>query len=201
MGLFSRHAEEPAPQRQPVYEEPPKKHGLFGSKRHSADQTNRNTHGSRRSSTTTTSPDRTSGGGGGIFRRSTDANHSNNYNNGYNNNGYDNNGYNNRNGSQRSGGLLSRFGNSNRGDMDPSIVHARERVMGAEAAEMEADRALMAARESVRDAREHVRMLEIEAQEESKRAKIKEHHAKEFSKRGKQLGRKSHDGPVHVLGY
>ncbi|KAL2173898.1 uncharacterized protein P884DRAFT_332420 [Thermothelomyces heterothallicus CBS 202.75] len=60
--------------------------------------------------------------------------------------------------------------------------------MAAETAEMEADRALMAAHESVREAREHVRMLELEAKEEARRAKIKEHHAKEFSKRGKLLG-------------
>jgi hypothetical protein len=204
MGLFSRHAEEPAPQRQPVYEEPPKKRGLFGSKHQSPDQINQNTtHGSRRSSTTTASPERTSGGG--IFRRSTDAGHNNNYNNGYNNNnnysnGYNNNynnGYNNgQNGSQRSGGLLQRFGGGNRGDMDPSIVQARERVMGAEAAELEADRALMAARESAREAREHVRMLEVEAKEDAKRAKIKQHHAKEFSKRGKHLGSKFPESPT-----
>ncbi|AEO61208.1 hypothetical protein MYCTH_2311150 [Thermothelomyces thermophilus ATCC 42464] len=62
--------------------------------------------------------------------------------------------------------------------------------MAAETAEMEADRALMASRESVREARENVRMLELEAKEEVRRAKIKEHHAKEFSKRGKLLGSK-----------
>lgn len=75
-------------------------------------------------------------------------------------------------------------------EMDPSIVAARERVMSAETAEREADRALMAARESVRQAREHVRRLELEAEEEARRAKIKQYHAKEVSKRGKQLGRK-----------
>ncbi|KAM7215009.1 hypothetical protein V8F06_009611 [Rhypophila decipiens] len=87
--------------------------------------------------------------------------------------------------------LLHRsFGNGNGStEMDPSIVAARERVMGAENAEREADRALMAARESVRQAREHVRMLELEAEEEARRAKIKQYHAKEVSKRGKQLGR------------
>jgi hypothetical protein len=189
MGLFSRHAEEPAPQRQSGYEEPPMKRGLFGSKRHSPDQINQNTtHTSRRSSTTPASPERTSGGG--IFHRSTDAGHNNNnYNNGYTNN--HNNGYTNangHNGSQRSGGLLQRFAHGNRDDMDPSIAQARERVMGAEAAELEADRALMAARESAREAREHVRMLEVEAKEDARRAKIKQHHAKEFSKRGKHLG-------------
>ncbi|KAK3396655.1 hypothetical protein B0T20DRAFT_276454 [Sordaria brevicollis] len=95
-------------------------------------------------------------------------------------------------GTQRKGSLLSRtFGNgpgTNR-DVDPSIMQARERVMMAEAAERDADRALMAARESVRQAREHVRALELEAQEEARRAKIKQYHAKEVSKMGKKLGR------------
>jgi hypothetical protein len=76
--------------------------------------------------------------------------------------------------------------------MDPSIVQAREHVMGAEIAERDADRALMAARESVRGAHEEVRRLELEAQEEARRAKIKQHHAKEVSKRGKALGRFGH---------
>lgn len=62
--------------------------------------------------------------------------------------------------------------------------------MMAEAAEREADRALMAARESVREARDHVRRLELEAEEEARRARIKQQQAKEVSKRGKQLGRK-----------
>ncbi|CAI0649763.1 unnamed protein product [Colletotrichum noveboracense] len=73
--------------------------------------------------------------------------------------------------------------------MDPSIVTARERVMGAEAAEKEADRALQAARESVAAARADVRRLEEEAKEEARRAKIKQYHAREVSKRGKALGR------------
>lgn len=82
--------------------------------------------------------------------------------------------------------LLTRFGPA---ELDPSIVQARERVMSAEAAEREADRALVTARESVREARDHVRRLEIEAKEEARRAKIKQYHAREVSKRGKQLGR------------
>jgi hypothetical protein len=175
MGLFSRHAEaahQPAPQQQPVYEQPPKKHGLFGSRHQSPPRAPSHTTNSTRSASSI-SPDRDRGSGGGIFRRSTDASH---------------------NGSQRSGLLHRSFGNGNRAEMDPSIVQARERLMGAEAAEMEADRALLAARESVREAREHVRRLEIEAQEEARRAKIKQHHAKEFSKRGKQLGSKFPDG-------
>ncbi|KAK4124792.1 hypothetical protein N657DRAFT_679615 [Parathielavia appendiculata] len=165
MGLFSRHAE-PTPQPQPVYEQPPKKHGLFGS-RHQSPPRSHTTNTSR--SAYSVSPDRDRGSGG-VFRRSTDASH---------------------NGSHRSsGGLLHRsFGNGNRVDLDPSIVQAQERLRNAESAEMEADRALIAARESVREAREHVRRLELEAQEEARRAKIKQHHAKDLSKRGKQLGR------------
>ncbi|KAK4140149.1 uncharacterized protein C8A04DRAFT_32355 [Dichotomopilus funicola] len=88
-------------------------------------------------------------------------------------------------------GLLHRsFGHGSRHgpEMDPSIVQARERLVGAERAEKAADQALMAARESAREAREHVRLLEVEAKEEARRAKIKEHHAREFSKRGKLLG-------------
>lgn len=73
--------------------------------------------------------------------------------------------------------------------MDPSIVRARERVMGAENAERDADRALEAARLRVREARDDVKRLELEAAEEARRAKIKQYHAKEVSKRGKQLGR------------
>jgi hypothetical protein len=74
--------------------------------------------------------------------------------------------------------------------MDPSIVQARERVLGAENAERDADRALESARLRVREAREEVKRLELEAKEEARLAKIKQHHAREVSKRGKQLGRK-----------
>lgn len=76
--------------------------------------------------------------------------------------------------------------------MDPSIVQARERVMQAETAERDADRALEAARIRVREARAEVKKLEVEAAEEARLAKIKQYHAREVSKRGKQLGRKSH---------
>lgn len=64
--------------------------------------------------------------------------------------------------------------------------------MGAENAEREADRALAAARLRVSEAREEVKRIEIEAAEEARRAKIKQYHAKEVSKRGKQLGRMFH---------
>ncbi|KAI1323593.1 hypothetical protein F5Y16DRAFT_383255 [Xylariaceae sp. FL0255] len=88
--------------------------------------------------------------------------------------------------------VLSRtfgHGNSSNPEMDPSIVQARERVMSAESAERDADRALAAARMRVKEAREEVKRLEAEAAEEARRAKIKQYHAREVSKRGKQLGR------------
>lgn len=88
------------------------------------------------------------------------------------------------------GSLLGRkLGHSE--DIDPSIVAARERVIGAEAAEADADRALAVARSQVRDAREQMRALEDELKEEARRAKIKQHQAKDISKRGKGLGRES----------
>ncbi|KAF2396308.1 hypothetical protein EJ06DRAFT_534042 [Trichodelitschia bisporula] len=84
-------------------------------------------------------------------------------------------------------GLLSRHN-----DEDPSIMTARERVLGAERAEKEADRALMMARQAVREARDHVKMLEREAAEQARLAKIKQGQAKSISKRAKPLGRHGH---------
>ncbi|PSR87238.1 hypothetical protein BD289DRAFT_351219, partial [Coniella lustricola] len=90
----------------------------------------------------------------------------------------------------RGGSLLHKFGRGHAGEeLDPSIVQARERVMGAEAAEKEADRVLEMARREVREAREEVKRLELEAKEEARLAKIKQYHAREVSKRGKALGR------------
>lgn len=60
----------------------------------------------------------------------------------------------------------------------------------AEQAEADAERALMHARESVQDARQHVKNLEVEAQEDARRAKIKQQSAKELGKMGSKLGRK-----------
>lgn len=82
------------------------------------------------------------------------------------------------------------MGGADERDLDPSIIRAREHVMSAEAAEEEADRALAEAKRRVREAHEHVRRLEDEAAEDARRAKIKQHHAAEVSKRGKVLGRK-----------
>jgi len=180
MPFFSRNAEpieEPAPAPS-VVEEPPKKHGFFGSRNrspsptpsHRTDATHRTdaSHSTRYSASTFhTSPDREAGSGG-LFRRSTNATDAS---------------------SGRRSLLQRSFGNGHNTELDPSIVQARERVMGAEAAERDADRALMAARESVRQAHDHVKRLELEAQEEARRAKIKQYHAREVSKRGKQLGR------------
>ncbi|OAA48987.1 hypothetical protein BBO_02032 [Beauveria brongniartii RCEF 3172] len=96
---------------------------------------------------------------------------------------------------QRSPSLLHKglykmgMGGGDRDLDDPSILRAREHVMGAEAAEEEADRALDAARRRVREAREHVRRLKEEAEADARRARIKQHHAAEVSKRGKVLGR------------
>jgi len=174
MGLFSRHAE-PAPQPQPAYEQPPVKQGLFSRHAEPVPQQQpvyeepprkhglfgSRHHSPNRAASTATRSTRSS-----VSNTSPD-----------------------RASGQRSGLLHRSFGNGNSDDVDPSIIQARERVLGAENAEREADRALMAARESTRLARLHVKQLEIEAQEDSRRAAIKAKHAKEVSKRGKQLGR------------
>ncbi|KAI0125314.1 hypothetical protein BJ170DRAFT_598130 [Xylariales sp. AK1849] len=166
MPLFGRKPEdevieEPAPV-------PDKRHGLFGSRR---ERSVSPVSTVRSSTTTSTNQSGTSYHtsqschGGGSFRKSTNAN------------------------SGRRSFLQRSFGHGNNVEMDPSIVQARERVLGAENAEHEADRALEAARIRVREAREEVKKLEVEAAEEAKRAKIKQYHAHEVSKRGKQLGR------------
>ncbi|KAH6648791.1 hypothetical protein BKA67DRAFT_661739 [Truncatella angustata] len=167
----SRKPEEEVVEPTPVYHEEPKRsHGLFGSRRErspspsSTVRTSTTSHSHQSGTSYHTSPS-THGGGGGVFRRSTDA-------------------------SSGRRSLLSRsFGHGNNVEMDPSIVQARERVLSAETAEREADRAMEAARLRVREAREEVKRLELEAAEEAKRAKIKQYHAREVSKRGKQLGR------------
>ncbi|KAG9777201.1 hypothetical protein KCU88_g4561, partial [Aureobasidium melanogenum] len=87
-------------------------------------------------------------------------------------------------GKRTSGGLFNRHSAE-----DPSIVDARQRVAQAERAEQEADRALVQARAAVRDARAHVKVLEQEAAEEARLAKIKQQNAKDISKRAKPLGR------------
>ncbi|KAI1841380.1 hypothetical protein JX265_007473 [Neoarthrinium moseri] len=169
MPFFSSRKPEDEVVHEPAPVEEPKRHGLFGSRRErSVSPTS-----TMRSSTTTNSHNTgttyhtsaSSTHSGGVFRRSTDA-------------------------SSGRRSLLSRsFGHGNNVELDPSIVQARERVMAAEKSEHDADRALEAARIQVREARAEVKRLELEAAEEAKRAKIKQFHAREVSKRGKQLGR------------
>ncbi|KAF3386807.1 hypothetical protein F1880_001692 [Penicillium rolfsii] len=83
-----------------------------------------------------------------------------------------------------------RHGLLHRTHEDPSIIAAREQVLRAETAEREADKALIASRKAVKEARDHVKLLEREAAEEARLAKIKQSQAKSISKRAKPLGRK-----------
>jgi len=71
-------------------------------------------------------------------------------------------------------------------------MNARQRVASAESAEREADRALVQARTAVREARDQVKVLEREAAEEARLAKIKQNQARDISKRAKPLGRHDH---------
>lgn len=163
MPFFSRQHEEPEPE-PPVVEEEPRKRGLLGSLRREPSPTptaqTTSSYRTSRSSTTTS--------GASLSTNNTTGGRP-----------------------SRGHSLLHKFGRGGADDeeLDPSIVQARERVLGAENAEREADRALEMARREVREAREEVRRLEIEAREEARRAKIKAFHAKEVSKRGKALGR------------
>ncbi|TCD65093.1 hypothetical protein EIP91_003102 [Steccherinum ochraceum] len=72
---------------------------------------------------------------------------------------------------------------------DPTISAARQKVSDAENYEREADRALGQARAAVREARDHVRILEREALEDARRAKMKQAEAKTVSKSARGLGR------------
>ncbi|KAI0268823.1 hypothetical protein BC834DRAFT_655260 [Gloeopeniophorella convolvens] len=110
-------------------------------------------------------------------------------------NDYNSYGDNSRQGGSRSGGFFSRRRSSSSSDTrpdlahDPSIMNARSKVSDAEAAEREADQALVAARMAVREARDHVRVLENEATEDARRAKMKQAEAKNVSKSARGLGR------------
>ncbi|KAL7920112.1 hypothetical protein ACQKWADRAFT_299401 [Trichoderma austrokoningii] len=175
MPFFSRNEPSPEPVYQPqpmAAESPARKHSLF----------HRNRDVSPVSSRT-----------GSVASSAGGAGHSMNNNNMNNTN---------TNGSN-SGGLFrhSTDGSASRGRrslfhrdagaqaLDPSILQAREHVMQAEAAEVDADRALGEARMRVRAAKDHVWRLEEEAKEEARRAKIKQQQAREVSKRGQGLGR------------
>lgn len=63
-------------------------------------------------------------------------------------------------------GATTKTGLLHRDVEDSSITAARDRVIGAEAAERDADKALLMARSAVREAREHVKRLEKEAAEQ-----------------------------------
>lgn len=168
MPFFSRHTEpeeEVVPVETRHVEEERPKRGLFGSMRRDPSPTPTASTNSTRFTSSTYHTTPTHDHSSGLFRRSTDAGST-----------------------SRRSGLLHKFGNGSE-EMDPSIVQARERVLSAETAEREADRVLDIARREVREARDQVRKLELEAKEEARRAKIKQFHAKEVSKRGKALGR------------
>ncbi|KAJ6499075.1 hypothetical protein C8R45DRAFT_1093335 [Mycena sanguinolenta] len=93
--------------------------------------------------------------------------------------------------SARAGGGLfgGNSGNNFNVHKDPTVLAAREKLGFAEKAEAEADRALLAARAMVREAKEHVRVLEREAAEEQRRAKMKQAVANDVSKSAAGLGR------------
>ncbi|GFP59058.1 hypothetical protein TASIC1_0012006100 [Trichoderma asperellum] len=171
MPFFSRSEPSPEPvyQPEPVAAEPPaRKHSLFHRNRDVSPASSRRT-GSIASSAGShnngyTNNTAGSNSGGGLFRHSTD--------------------------SSASRGRRSLFHRDNGANaLDPSILQAREHVMQAEAAEIDADRALGEARMRVRAAKDHVWRLEEEAKEEARRAKIKQEQAREVSKRGQGLGR------------
>ncbi|KAH0495959.1 hypothetical protein TgHK011_009482 [Trichoderma gracile] len=177
MPFFSRREPSPEPvyHPEPAAEPPSRKHSLF--------HRNRDRDVSPLSSQRAGSVASSSGGNpgavnkrdsGGLFRHSTDSSGGGSS-------------------SGRRRGLFGHRDNSTglggSGALDPSIVQAREHVMQAEAAEVEADRALGEARMRVRAAKDHVWRLEEEAKEEARRAKLKQEQAREVSKRGKGLGR------------
>jgi hypothetical protein len=193
MPFFSRNEPTPEPvyQPEPMAAEPPsRKHSLFHRNR-DVSPTSSHRAGSIASSAGGAGPGYTnnvgshagSNSGGGLFRHSTDS-------------------------SAASRGRRSLFHRDNGSQaLDPSILQAREHVMQAETAEVDADRALGEARMRVRAAQDHVWRLEEEAKEEARRAKIKQQQAREVSKRGQGLGRKFmpslllSDAVLHVTDY
>ncbi|KJZ71221.1 hypothetical protein HIM_09364 [Hirsutella minnesotensis 3608] len=187
MPLFS-HYQTPA---EPVQPAPAKKHGLFGRRQqqpepvHSADPArgsaasvagskhglfhrhgnSSDAHAASRSSTSSMSSSSSSGNHhDGAHRRSTSS----------------------------SGGkvsLLDRMRGEDKAPVDPSILEAQQHMVEAEAAELEADRALTEARALAREAREHASRAVAEAQEDARRAMVKQKLAREVTKRGEGLGR------------
>ncbi|TLS22265.1 uncharacterized protein PpBr36_09859 [Pyricularia pennisetigena] len=179
MPLFSRH--EP-PKEEVVVQEPVRqeRRGLFGRKRSvSPVPTARRTSAPAPAPMAAHNTSPTGRDGGGFFnrhRRSVDANSVSSMSTASTS----------ASPPRRRSTLLSR---RHHDTTDPSILAARERIMGAEEAERQADRALDIARREVRDARDHIVALEREAKEQARLAKIKEQGAREVSKRGKALGR------------
>lgn len=175
MPFFSRTEPSPEPVHQPepmAAEQPSRKHSLFHRNR-DVSPTSSHPAGSLNNSAGGAGPGYINNAGsntnGGLFRASTDSSA----------------------GSRSSRGRRGLFHRDNGAmALDPSILEAREHVMHAEAAEVEADRALGEARMRVRAAKDHVWRLEEEAEEEARRAKIKQQQAAEVSKRGQGLGRK-----------
>ncbi|KAL7947549.1 hypothetical protein V8C42DRAFT_363893 [Trichoderma barbatum] len=166
MPFFSRSEPEPEPvyHPEPVAEPPARKHSLFHRNRDVSPTSSHRT-GSVASSNGAAPGYAAGSNSGGLFRHSTDS-------------------------SAGSRGRRSLFHRNGGGmALDPSILQAREHVMHAEAAEIEADRALGEARMRVRAAKDHVWRLEEEAKEEARRAQIKQEQAREVSKRGQGLGR------------
>ncbi|KAK0476731.1 hypothetical protein IW261DRAFT_1566806 [Armillaria novae-zelandiae] len=78
---------------------------------------------------------------------------------------------------------------SNEHGNNPTILAARQKVKDASNAERDADLALSQARNSVKEAREHVKNLEREAREGTKRAKVKQAESEVVSKTARALGR------------
>jgi len=95
----------------------------------------------------------------------------------------------NRNGTRNTAGSGGGGFFHHKNNEDQSITAARQRVINAEGMEREADKALIAARNAVKDAREQVKLLEAEAKEEARLAKIKAKAAGDISRRAKPLGR------------
>jgi len=181
------------PEPLPPSPSPKRKTGLFGSRRSVDDSlAHRNdtyTNGNTRHSPTNTSS------GGFFSRRSADDSltHRNDTH---------------TNGSTRyspsntsSGGFFSRRRSSDdlsdrslgrSGREESSILAVRQKVADAEHAERLAGDALRQARNAVREAREHVRIVENEAIEDARRAKLKQKEAKAVGKSMKHLGRYGH---------
>ncbi|KAI0049957.1 hypothetical protein FA95DRAFT_1556283 [Auriscalpium vulgare] len=167
MPLFgSRHDEAPVAEPVRPVTPPHQSRSIFGRRSRSVDRADSTNSGVARSNTVRPQP----------------------YNNG---NGYAD--------STTSGGSRGGWFNRNRSSSpdehlrhvgsDPNVLNARNKVAEAEALERDADQALHAARMAVREARDHVKLLEREALEDARRAKMKQEEARNVSKSARGLGR------------